>query len=66
MSDSEETTDVETEGSNTGTPTPVAEFLEHSEKIFHEYDEGYLDPDSALSRLGDRVAELRDTYEDES
>lgn len=48
------------------TPEAVAEFIDAAEKIYHEYNEGYLDPDAALSRLGDHVAELRDTYEGEA
>jgi hypothetical protein len=48
------------------TPEPVAEFIDAAEQIYYEYNEGYLDPDAALSRLGDHVAELRDTYEDEA
>ncbi|WP_192918577.1 hypothetical protein [Salinigranum salinum] len=48
------------------TPEPVAEFIDAAEKIYHEYNEGYIDPDAALSRLGDHVAELRDTYEGEA
>jgi hypothetical protein len=41
----------------------VEQFVEQAEEIYHEYDEGYLDPDAALSRLGDHIAELRDTQE---
>jgi hypothetical protein len=47
------------------TPEAVADFIDAAETIYHEYNEGYIDPDAALSRLGDHVAELRDTYEDE-
>jgi hypothetical protein len=47
------------------TPAAVAEFIDAAEQIFYEYNEGYLDPDAALSRLGDHVGELRDTYEDD-
>lgn len=46
------------------TPEAVAAFIDAAEDIYYEYNEGYLDPDAALSRLGDHVAELRDTYED--
>ncbi|WP_372912753.1 hypothetical protein [Salinigranum sp.] len=46
------------------TPEAVTEFIDAAEQIYYEYNEGYLDPDAALSRLGDHVAELRDTYED--
>jgi hypothetical protein len=45
-------------------PEPVAEFIENAERVFHDYDDGYVDPDAALSLLGDHVSELRDTYED--
>jgi hypothetical protein len=47
------------------TPAAVAEFIDAAEQIYYEYNEGYLDPDAALSRLGDHVGELRDTYEDD-
>jgi hypothetical protein len=46
------------------TPEAVREFIDAAEQIYDEYNEGYLDPDAALSRLGDHVGELRDTYED--
>lgn len=46
-------------------PEPVATFLDQAEAVFYEYDEGYVDPDAALSRLGDHVGDLRDAYEDE-
>ncbi|AUV81897.1 hypothetical protein C2R22_09750 [Salinigranum rubrum] len=45
-------------------PEAVREFIDAAEQIYYEYNEGYLDPDAALSRLGDHVAELRDTYEE--
>jgi len=45
------------------TPPAVERFIDQSESVFHEYEEGYLDPDSALSLLGDHISELRDTYE---
>lgn len=45
-------------------PEPVDTFLEKAERVFHDYDDGYLDPDAALSLLGDHVSDLRDTYED--
>jgi hypothetical protein len=41
----------------------VETFVEEAESVYDEYDEGYLDPDAALSRLGDHIADLRDTYE---
>lgn len=46
-------------------PPPVETFLEQVEGVYLEYDEGYLDPDAALSVLGDHVSELRDAYEGE-
>jgi hypothetical protein len=46
------------------TPDAVATFLDQAESVFHDYDEGYLDPDAALSRLGDHVSDLRDAYEE--
>ncbi len=52
------------DGPEAETPEAVAEFIDAAEEIYYEYNEGYLDPDAALSRLGDHVAELRDTYED--
>lgn len=42
----------------------VGEFIDEAERIYYEYNEGYLDPDAALSRLGDHVSELRDEYEE--
>jgi hypothetical protein len=41
----------------------VETFVEEAEAVYDEYDEGYLDPDAALSRLGDHIGELRDTHE---
>jgi hypothetical protein len=45
-------------------PEPVRQFIENAETVYDEYDEGYIDPDAALSVLGDHITELRDTYED--
>ncbi|SEO86098.1 hypothetical protein SAMN04487948_10625 [Halogranum amylolyticum] len=45
-------------------PQPVATFLQNAESVYDEYDEGYIDPDAALSVLGDHITELRDSYED--
>jgi hypothetical protein len=53
-----------TNGSTDETPEAVAAFIDAAEDVYYEYNEGYLDPDAALSRLGDHVAELRDAYED--
>jgi hypothetical protein len=41
----------------------VETFVDQAETVYQEYDEGYLDPDAALSRLGDYIGDLRDTYE---
>jgi hypothetical protein len=43
----------------------VADFLDATERVYDEYDDGYVDADAALSRLGDHVSTLRDTYEGE-
>ena len=43
----------------------VETFLDEAEKVFGEYDDGYMDADAALELLGDHVSELRDTYEGE-
>jgi hypothetical protein len=66
-SDAEGSHDGDTEAESGGegeAPAPVAEFVDAAEQIYYEYNEGYLDPDAALSRLGDHVADLRDAYED--
>ncbi|WP_248896930.1 hypothetical protein [Haloplanus halobius] len=41
----------------------VAAFLDVAERVYDEYDDGYIDADAALSRLGDHVSDLRDAYE---
>jgi hypothetical protein len=41
----------------------VADFLDATERVYDEYDDGYVDADAALSRLGDHVSTLRDAYE---
>lgn len=43
----------------------VEAFLDDAERVFGEYDDGYMDADAALELLGDYVSELRDTYEGE-
>ncbi|MFB6256598.1 MAG: hypothetical protein ABEH58_07745 [Haloplanus sp.] len=43
--------------------TAVADFLDAAERVYDEYDDGYVDADAALSQLGDHVSTLRDTYE---
>ncbi|GAB3310388.1 MULTISPECIES: hypothetical protein [Haloplanus] len=43
----------------------VAAFLDAAERVYDEYDDGYVDADSALSQLGDHVSTLRDAYEDD-
>ena len=45
-------------------PEPVREFIRKAERVYDEYDEGYTDPDAALSVLGDHITDLRDTYEE--
>jgi hypothetical protein len=62
------TDSTDTDGTNESTdetPEAVAAFIDAAEDVYYEYNEGYLDPDAALSRLGDHVAELRDTYEND-
>jgi len=44
----------------------VESFVEEAETVYHEYDEGYLDPDAALSRLGDHISDLREAHEGEA
>jgi hypothetical protein len=46
-------------------PEAVAEFLDAAERVYDEYDDGYVDADTALSQLGDHVSTLRDAYEGE-
>ena len=41
----------------------VATFLDAAERVYDEYDDGYVDADTALSQLGDHVSTLRDAYE---
>jgi hypothetical protein len=41
----------------------VASFLDAAEDVYDEYDDGYVDADAALSRLGDHVSSLRDAHE---
>jgi hypothetical protein len=43
--------------------TEVERFLDSVERVYDEYDDGYIDADAALSRLGDHVSDLRDAYE---
>lgn len=43
----------------------VEAFLDAAEGVYDEYDDGYVDADSALSELGDHVSTLRDAYEDD-
>ncbi|MFB6107324.1 MAG: hypothetical protein ABEJ82_00585 [Haloplanus sp.] len=44
----------------------VETFLDSAERVYDEYDDGYVDADAALSRLGDHVADLRDDYESDA
>ncbi|MFC6988804.1 hypothetical protein ACFQJD_08905 [Haloplanus sp. GCM10025708] len=46
--------------------TAVEEFLSEAERVYDEYDDGYVDADAALSRLGDNISTLRDVYEGEA
>ncbi|SDZ83192.1 hypothetical protein SAMN04488065_0639 [Haloplanus vescus] len=43
----------------------VTEFLDATERVYDEYDDGYIDADAALSQLGDHVSTLRDAHEGE-
>ncbi|WP_187347689.1 hypothetical protein [Haloplanus rubicundus] len=45
--------------------TAVTDFLDAAERVYDEYDDGYIDADAALSRLGDHVSTLRDAHEGE-
>ncbi|MFB6129753.1 MAG: hypothetical protein ABEJ28_02920 [Salinigranum sp.] len=45
-------------------PEPVRQFVEQVEHVYDEYDEGYVDPDAALSVIGDHLTELRDAYDE--
>ncbi|WP_318570095.1 hypothetical protein [Salinigranum marinum] len=65
MTDSNDTDGTDRADGPAETPAAVAAFIDAAEQIYYEYNEGYLDPDAALSRLGDHVGELRDTYEDD-
>ena len=47
------------------TEAAVADFLDAAERVYDEYDDGYIDADAALSRLGDHVSTLRDAHEGE-
>jgi DNA polymerase II large subunit len=41
----------------------VEEFLDESETVLSEYDQGYMDADAALTRLVDGIEELEEAYE---
>ncbi|WP_435067221.1 hypothetical protein [Haloplanus sp. C73] len=43
----------------------VDAFLDAAEGVYDEYDDGYIDADTALSQLGDHVSTLRDAHEEE-
>jgi DNA polymerase II large subunit len=41
----------------------VEAFLEESETVLSEYDQGYMDADAALTRLVDGIEELEEVHE---
>jgi len=43
--------------------TAVTDFLDAAERVYDEYDDGYIDADAALSQLGDHLSTLRDAHE---
>ncbi|MFB6101289.1 MAG: hypothetical protein ABEJ73_01845 [Haloplanus sp.] len=45
--------------------TEVETFLDAAERVYDEYDDGYVDADAALSQLGDHISALRDAYEND-
>ncbi|MGM0591227.1 MAG: hypothetical protein ACQETI_06270 [Halobacteriota archaeon] len=45
-------------------PEAVSKFIRDAERVYDEYDEGYIDPDAALSVLGDHITRLRDSYDE--
>jgi hypothetical protein len=52
-------------GSDSGNlDAEVEAFLAAAERVYDEYDDGYIDADTALSQLGDHVSTLRDAHED--
>ncbi len=57
--------DMAPDDPDTDLDAAVAEFLDAAERVYDEYDDGYVDADSALSLLGDHVSTLRDAHEDE-
>jgi peptidoglycan hydrolase CwlO-like protein len=38
----------------------VEEFLRDADKVYNEYDKGYMDADAALSRLDNQIETLRE------
>lgn len=42
----------------------VESFLDDTETVFGEYDQGYMDADAALSLLRDHIEALEDEYEE--
>lgn len=45
------------------TDEAVAEFLDAADKLYGEYDQGYMDADAALSLLETRIETLRERTE---
>lgn len=41
----------------------VAEFLDETNKVYGEYEQGYMDADAALSLLETRIGELKEATE---
>ena len=42
----------------------VESFLAETDRVFEEYDQGYMDADAALSRIEAALPELREAHED--
>lgn len=42
----------------------VAAFLDETDAVYGEYDQGYMDADAALSRLESAVDDLREAHEE--
>ena len=46
------------------TDDAVAAFLDASDTVYEEYDQGYMNADVALSQLENRIETLRDEVEE--
>ncbi|MBP1985708.1 hypothetical protein [Halolamina salifodinae] len=46
------------------TDEAVEEFLDAADKVYSEYDQGYMNADVALSQLETRIETLRDELEE--